>query len=147
MEQLRQDIHDLLAAQHLTVLATEQDGQPYTSLMAYAFSPDLSELIVATSRDTRKHANLLTEARVALLVDSRANNRNDFRGAAALTIVGEAGEAQGEALIRCRQRYLARHPALESFLLAPTTALFVIRVSSYMLVENFQQCRELRLMP
>lgn len=146
-EQLKEDIATLLASQHLAVLATEQDGQPYTSLMAYAGSPDLSEIIVATGRDTRKHANLMAEARVALLVDNRGNGDDDFTTAAALTILGEATEVSGEELPRYRQYYLMRHPSLEPFLLAPTTALFVIRVSSYMLVENFGQCRTLHITP
>ena len=43
-------LHELLASQRSAALATQEGGQPYLSLMAFAATPDLKQLIVATDR-------------------------------------------------------------------------------------------------
>jgi hypothetical protein len=58
-EQLRQKVRTLLDSRIQGVLATQYDRQPYTSLMAFAVTPDLHWIVFATYRATRKHANLL----------------------------------------------------------------------------------------
>ena len=47
---LRDALAELLASQHLAVLATHRDGQPYCSLVGFAASPDLKGLAFATTR-------------------------------------------------------------------------------------------------
>jgi heme iron utilization protein len=135
-------IKELLVRQPLAVLATQGDGQPYTSLMAYAYTKDLRFIVVATAMSSRKHLNILDESRVALLVDDRSNNEEDFQNATALTIVGEACEiAQDEREAYCRI-YLDRHPALETFLTSSATTLLKIAVHKYLLVSKFEDVRE-----
>ena len=41
--------------QYSSVLATDDKGQPYTSLISYAITPDLKRVIFATPKDTRKY--------------------------------------------------------------------------------------------
>lgn len=144
-QKIRTEIAAILESQRLAVLATERNGQPYASLMAFAHTPDLAQLVVATGRATRKHMNLMGESRVSLLIDTRSNREEDFHAAAAITILGNAAEASGTARPSFQQLYLARHPYLESFVAAPTTALFVIQVRHYLLVNRFQHVMELHL--
>ena len=47
-------LHSLFDAQLLAVLATYAGQGPYTSLVAFAASDDLAEVVFATHRDTRK---------------------------------------------------------------------------------------------
>ncbi|SHO47577.1 pyridoxamine 5'-phosphate oxidase family protein [Desulfopila aestuarii] len=138
-----QEISTLLNSQRLAVLATERNGQPYASLMAFAHTPDLTRIVVATGMATRKHTNLLGESRVSLLIDSRTNSEADFHAAVALTIIGDAAETTAQERPHYQQLYLARHPYLEKFLLSPTTALFVIKIRHYLLVNKFQHVMEL----
>ena len=72
-----------LASQRLAVLATHQEGQPHTSLVAFGVTPDLREIVLATPRTTRKFTNLLADDRVALLFDNRSNDPSDFSDAMA----------------------------------------------------------------
>jgi heme iron utilization protein len=102
-------------------------------------------LVVATGRATRKHMNLMGESRVSLLIDTRSNREEDFHTAAAITILGNAAEASDTERSSFQQLYLARHPYLATFIEAPTTALFVIRVRHYLLVNRFQHVMELHL--
>lgn len=142
---IRRHIRHLLRTEQLAVLATQRLGQPYASLMAFASSPDLKTILVATGRATRKYRNLRQEPRVSLLFDNRANNEADFHAASALTAVGRAETASAEESPELQALYLERHPYLEQFLAAPTTILLKIRISHYLLVTRFQTVFELHL--
>ena len=83
-------IGNLLESQRLAVLSTQNHGQPYSNLIAIAATDDLKYLLFATTRATRKYANLMADSRVAVLVDNRQNNPADFTIAAALTALGKA---------------------------------------------------------
>ena len=89
------NILELLASQRLAVLSTQTQGQPYSNLVAFAVTPDLKYLLFATTRATRKFANLLADSRVSLLLDNRTNEEADFAEAAALTVLGQAWEVLG----------------------------------------------------
>lgn len=140
-------VRDLLQSQQLAVLATHNQGQPYASLVAFAATGDLREIYFATSRSTRKYANLTADPRVAMLVDSRSNEVSDFHQAAAATMVGEArevGERERDSISRI---YLSRHPHLEEFVGSPTCALLRVRVRTYFVVSKFQNVMELHIEP
>lgn len=132
----------LLDSQQLAVLATSQQGQPYTSLVAFSFSDDLRRLIFATTRATRKFANLLAEPRVSLLIDNRSHRSSDFREAMALTAFGRASEIIGGEKPAMVADYLGRHPELREFVSAPTCALLQVDVERYALVRRFQDVVE-----
>ena len=135
-------IRHLLDSQQLAVLATQRNGQPYTSLMAYAFTDDLEEVVVATGTSTRKHQNILTDSRVSLLVDNRSNAQEDFHEAIALTIVGSVQEVPDQEFLLYQELYMKRHPYLDSFVQAPSTVLLKIVVYHYLLVSRFQNVME-----
>lgn len=136
------EIKNLLERQLLGVLATQGDGQPHTSLMAYAFTEDLRFIVFATAMSTRKHRNITGESRVALLVDDRSNSGEDFQTAAALTIVGDAFEVGADERDYYHDLYLKRHPSLETFLAAPATVFFKVDVHNYLLVSKFKDVVE-----
>jgi nitroimidazol reductase NimA-like FMN-containing flavoprotein (pyridoxamine 5'-phosphate oxidase superfamily) len=146
-ETLVQQVRELLQSQQLAVLATHHKGQPYASLVAFAAGDDLREIYFATSRTTRKYANLSSDPRVALLVDSRSNEVSDFHRAAAATIVGEAQEVDEREREEVTQRYLLKHPHLEDFVRSPTCAILRVRAQTYYLVSKFQKVMELHIHP
>ena len=132
----------LIATQPLAVLSTDGDGEPYASLVAIASTGDLRYLFFATTRATRKYANVTRNPRVALLVDNRSNRPSDFQDAVAATVLGQAEEISGPDREEGAAVYLAKHPRLEGFLSAPTCALFRVRVERYYLVSRFQSVAE-----
>lgn len=144
-EVIRKQITDLLGSQLLAALSTQRQGQPYSSLIAFAHTDNLATLIFATPRPTRKFTNLVSEPRVSLLVDSRSNNEEDFHAASAVTILGEVSEIAGSREEEYKSLYLTRHPYLENFINSPTTALLKIEVKHYILVNRFQHVMELHL--
>ena len=128
----------LFRSQGLAVLATQGEGQPYANLVACAATPGLCGVLFATNRDTRKFQNLAGEPRVSLLIDNRANHKADFQAAMAATAVGTAVEVTGADLASLRGTYLAKHPDLEDFLVAPACALIRVQVETYYVVQRFQ---------
>ncbi len=138
----REQIHQLLAGQRLAVLSTSEMGRPYASLVAFYFSPDLRFVCFATTRSTRKYANLKNQPQVAFLIDSRSNQEEDFHQAAAVTVIGQSRELDGEERQRAADLYLLRHPYLEEFIEAPTTAFFTVHVEKYIHVSRFQEVFE-----
>jgi len=138
-------LRDLFDSQKLAVLATHSKCQPYANLMAFAVTKDLKNLIVATTRSTRKFANLSADSRVAMLFDNRSNTVRDFRSAITVTATGIAGEVEPRDRKRLQRLYLVKHPHLEDFVTSPNCALVRIRVNTYYIVTRFQNVMELHL--
>ncbi len=124
-------LRQLLTAQRLCVLATQDGGQPYGSLVAFAQSEGISALLFATVRQTRKYTNLSANPRVALIVDSRSNADADFSQALAVTATGSVRELHGEERDRMARVYLAKHPSLVRFIASAETALCRVDVEEY----------------
>ncbi len=146
-DRIRILLRQLLSGQKLAVLSTHHAGQPYASLVAFSFSEDLRFLYFVTPRTTRKFANLEADGRAALLVTSSANRESDFHEAAAVTVIGRAGEIFNQEKHTALAHYLARHPYLEDFARSPSCATLRVCASTYILVKNFQQVMELHLEP
>ncbi len=143
--ELHKEIREILSSQRLAVLATERNGQPYSSLMAFAHSSDLSVIGVATGMATRKHINLLQESRVSLLIDTRTNSEADFHKAAAVTAIGKAELVQEKTNHQLCKIYLDKHPYLDAFLSTPSTSFFKISIQHYLIVNRFQNVMEYHL--
>ena len=146
-DEIRSRLQQLFETQQLAVVATSSEGQPYTSLVAYVASTDLHHLFFITSRATRKYANLQSDPRVSMLINSSTNTDEDFHRAVAVTVVGDAEEWTGEKRQAALATYVAKHPYLEEFALSPSCALICVRVRSFLLVRNFQHVMEWNLQP
>jgi uncharacterized protein YhbP (UPF0306 family) len=126
-------VRHLFASEQLAVLSTHYGGQPYSNLVAFAYTDDLKHLIFVTSRNTRKYDNVSADKRVAVLVDSRRRDTSDFQGVAAITALGTAQEATGGEREELLRVYLAKHPHLEAFANNKSSALIKISISDYII--------------
>jgi nitroimidazol reductase NimA-like FMN-containing flavoprotein (pyridoxamine 5'-phosphate oxidase superfamily) len=142
---MRESLEDLFDSQMLAVLATQCEGEPYTSLIAFAATDDLKHLLFATGRSTRKYANLTRDHRVSLLIDNRSNRAADLRHAMAVTAVGEAREAGAEEKAALGKLLVDKSPGLKEFVNSPTCALLKVRVKTYYAVRRFQNVTEWHL--
>lgn len=138
-------LRELFASQRLAVLSTQHGGRPYGSLVAFDADDDLRRLVFATTRTTRKFANLVADPHVALVIDSRDNREDDFHEAVAVTATGRSREALGSERDQLAARYLGKHPALRGFVESPTCAVVVVAVDTYYLVSRFQNVVELHI--
>ncbi|MEJ2070750.1 MAG: pyridoxamine 5'-phosphate oxidase family protein [Syntrophobacterales bacterium] len=140
--EMREIVQSLLHSQRLAVLSTLMSGRPYSNLIAFAVTDDLRDIFFATTRATRKIANLTAEPRVSLLIDNRSNQETDFGEASAVTVLGTAEEVLGPERDKYLRLYLKKHPYLEDFITAPTCALIRVKVEKYIMVTQFQEVRE-----
>ncbi|WP_448874317.1 pyridoxamine 5'-phosphate oxidase family protein [Desulfobulbus propionicus] len=140
---LQRRLIDLFAEQRLAVLATDSDSGPYTSLVAFAVTPDLSRLVFLTSHATQKFRNIESHPQVAMLIDNRANQPSDFALGLAVTALGTATETQGWAREELLRLLLKRHPDLGDFAAEPTTAVVTVTISRYIAVSRFQEVQVL----
>ena len=147
LTKIKRDLKKLLQSQPLAVLSTQNQGQPYASLIAFASSDDLKSLYFATTRSTRKYANLSGDSRVAVLVDNRSNKASDFRWAMAATATGAAVEMGPGARENVLDLYLTKHPHLNDFVHSPTCALCEIKVRTFFVVTHFQNVVEVHVRP
>lgn len=137
-QQIALQLKALFSSQGLAVVSTHEHGQPYCNLVAFASSEDLKCLVFATTRATRKYANIDEDHRVSFLIDNRSNRVSDFHEAMAVTAVGSAEEVMGPDKDALLKVYLSKHPHLEDFVMSPTCALMQVQVSRYYVVSRFQ---------
>ena len=145
--ELEEMLKGVLASQKLAVIATQKEGQPFTNLVAFVATDDLKHLLFATTRATRKFANLRADNRVALLVDNRRNQASDFSNAVAVTAFGRAAEVEEVEREHFLGLYLGKHGHLKGFATAPTCALVKVDIERYEVVQRFQNVLELRVRP
>ena len=132
-------LKDFDGEEYFAVLATDDAGAPYTSLISYALTPDLKMAIFATPKDTRKYRNILHSAQVALLIDNRSRSKHKLLETEAITIIGTAKHVRkGKKWEELSKIFLKKHPDLEEFLHASTTALIAVQIIQYVHVGHFQ---------
>lgn len=107
-------------------------GSPYSSLVLLAADHDATPLLLLS--DLAQHSrNIAADARVALLVDGTGGLEDPLAGPRA-TLLGEAAKSADE---RQRGRFLARHPAAETYAGFADAHLYRVQVSDAHLVAGF----------
>jgi len=125
------------------VLATESDGQPYTSMIAYALSPGKKGIVFITPQKTTKYKNILKNNRVSLLIDTRLNTEKDYMMAEAMTILGNAFPVRkGEKWSELTKVLIRKHPNLSEIICSPETKLILVKITRCIHVTRFQTVSE-----
>jgi nitroimidazol reductase NimA-like FMN-containing flavoprotein (pyridoxamine 5'-phosphate oxidase superfamily) len=140
---IRDKISELAKEQLFGVLCTQNNEQPYGSMIGFALSNDLKNAVFATPKATRKYRNLTKCQNVALVVNNREKHPSDLMKIQAFTAIGKAEEI----IDYNSQSFLAKmlidkQSYLSEFLESPTPALFRIKIKRYFYVCSFQEVRE-----
>lgn len=144
-ERARRVLRSLFQSRGLAVLATQDGGQPYTSLVAFASDDSLKTLVFVTDRNTRKHRNIMKDQRVSMMVHNSADPVDNFSEAVAVTAIGDASETSGPVLNDLKNLFILKHPALTNFAETPSSALVSVYVKSYIIVEKFEKVSTLEV--
>ncbi len=131
-------IQELIENQYFGVLATENNGTPYTSLIAYASSPDLRYIIFCTPMDTQKCRNIQSNPRVSFFIDDRINSPEELYSTTGLTVIGTAGILEKAEWNEHVAIYRKKHPYMEHFSSEPSSVFVIMSVDRYITVSNFQ---------
>ncbi|MFU8794157.1 MAG: pyridoxamine 5'-phosphate oxidase family protein [Dethiobacteria bacterium] len=139
-EQIEAEIKEIIFNQPFAVLATQGEGQPYTSLISYAASTDLQHLVFATPVQTRKYSQIIKNKRVSLLIDNRSQQPESINLIRAITVTGQARALEKEEEAEQWARLLLnKHSYLAKFVKSNTSGLILIKVVRYFYVRRFQE--------
>jgi uncharacterized protein YhbP (UPF0306 family) len=136
-------IRALVSEEPFAVLCTQGEGQPYGSVVAFAFDRDLQTFVFATPMATRKYRLLSECDRVALVVDNRGRFPDDLMRVGAVTVTGRAQRLEpGPGSAPWSGMLTERHPYMRTFVESPSTALFRVDVVRFLHVTRFQEVRQ-----
>lgn len=126
-EVVRRQIEDLCDREKFGVLATIDDGQPYTASIRFAMTPELDLIVIARSA-TRKAQNAGRHAAVAFQVDNRAVTATDQAAFARASFLGDLRPVPPDSpdFETFKQRYLAKLPESEGFFKNPDVNLYLL---------------------
>jgi len=140
---LKDAIRELVESEPFAVLCTQGNTQPYGSVVAFAFDRSLRYFVFATPIATRKFRLLSECERVALVVDNRGRFPDDMMRVEAITVTGRAQRLEsGPEFEEWASLLEARHPYLQGFVRAPSTALFRVEAIRFLHVTRFQEVRQ-----
>jgi len=126
------------------VIATESHHQPYTNLVSFSSSPDFFHLYFPTRKKTKKFLNITKNPHIAVLIDNRENSPADLSEAITVIALGDAHEVDQDKE-RIKTLLLQKHPTLSGFLSNPDCALIDIHITTYQIVQKFEQVRIIHL--
>ena len=127
------------STQRHAVLATVSESGPYTSLIAFAMTPDMKNIVFATPKTTNKYRHMQQNKDVSLLIDTRKNTDGDYRKAEAVNLIGAAKPVKkGKRWDELSKILIKKHPVLKKFVHAPTTVLILVEVRRRFHVCRFQ---------
>ncbi len=142
IESILEQIKELFKTQRFAVVATSNNGHPYTNIVSFLFSEDLKSILFITNRNTRKYKNITSEPRTSVLVDNRKNSPRDLTDAYSVTILGKSKEVQLDKEAKLK-RFLEAHPYMLNFTKNPDCALIEIVAERFLFVRNFQDVVEI----
>ncbi len=139
--EIQDTIRRVLERNRLAVLATQRNGQPHASLIAFTPLEGLRFLAFATYRDTLKYKSIREDQRVAILIEDREGDARGLDRRLVLTAVGEAIKTPEEDRQAHIVTHLARHPDLERFLSSPECEFVRVAVHAYQVVSDIDDAR------
>jgi nitroimidazol reductase NimA-like FMN-containing flavoprotein (pyridoxamine 5'-phosphate oxidase superfamily) len=136
-------LRQLIGDQFYAVLCTQGQSQPYGSLVAFAVSDDLKQIVFSTPIESRKYRLLTESDQVALVIDSRSISSEDLMKIEAVTATGRARTVPvGPEFEHFAGILVDRHPKLRDFVNSESSALVCIEVNQYFHVGRFQELRQ-----
>lgn len=127
------------------VLSTEGGGQPHTSLIAVTVYNEISSLLFATYKATRKYENITDNKRVAILFDNRSSEIKSSKDITVITAFGFANELNSNVHSKATKTHLLKHPDLKDFLESPECTLFEVKVDAYQIVKGIESVEWLNI--
>jgi nitroimidazol reductase NimA-like FMN-containing flavoprotein (pyridoxamine 5'-phosphate oxidase superfamily) len=138
---IQDTIRRVLERNRLAVLATQLNGQPHASIIAFTPLEGLQFLAFATYRDTLKYKSIREDRRVAILIEDREGDARGSDRRLVLTAVGEAIETREEDRHAHIVKHLEQHPDLEKFLSSPDCEFVRVAVHAYQVVSDIDDVR------
>lgn len=133
-------IKSMLQSQVQGVLATVTAcHRPATALMAFAVSPDLGTVFLASSVSARKAVSMIERPHVSMLWDNRTGNVSDHSGGLLVTARGMSILLEGERADEGRDLFREKNPNMSQFLDSESVGIFGVSVEAYEVVLGYER--------
>lgn len=140
---IHQSISQLLASQMQGVLGSSSlNGDVALHLMAYAFTSSLSDIYLASFKDTLKVTNMLHNSRVSWLWDNRTGSSQDHIEGYSLNAVGVAKQLVGKEYHAAEELLLDRNDSLSAMLADARAVIFAVDVKKYSWIQGYSEVRD-----
>lgn len=135
----------LVRTRTTAALGTLHDGAPFVSMVPYAIAPDGAGLLIHVSRLAAHTKDMISDARVSLLIAEAEGGETSALALARVTVQGEAQAISGESAQRAAHRaaYVDRFPDSQPMFGFADFSLFIIRPVSARFVAGFGQAHSL----
>jgi heme iron utilization protein len=141
--EIAQSLRSLLETQRIASLGTLHQGEPYVSMVPFAFLPGGSGFVIHVSQLAAHTKDMLAHPRVSLLVIAPQSPDVPPQALARATIQGDAIQCAepmpGHA--EAKQAYLSRFPHSATMFELSDFSLFAIRPRSIRFVGGFAQAK------
>jgi nitroimidazol reductase NimA-like FMN-containing flavoprotein (pyridoxamine 5'-phosphate oxidase superfamily) len=131
-------IKELIQHKDTCVLATVSGQEPHCSLMSYITDEDCRKIYMISLRGSKKYRNMVNNASVSLLIDTREDDVGRKReNIKALTVRGNFQHIGDETKRRkILEKLLERHPNLKDFVGSTELEVFQVNTKSVQLLEG-----------
>ena len=137
-QSVREELGRMIHEQYYAVLATDQEGQPQTNLVAFICSDDLKYIVFITPRGSQKYRNIINNPLISLFIDNRTNGSADIFRATGVSVHGKCRILDEDDRQVWRDRYVLKHPDLSQFIADPENVMIGVDVHRYIVVNRFQ---------
>jgi len=129
---------ELIQQKDTCVLATVSGAEPHCSLMSYVTDEDCRKIYMISLRGSKKYANMMNNASVSLLIDTRKYDIGRTReNIKALTVKGNFQHIGDETKKRkVLEKLLESHPNLKDFTGSAELEVFQVNTKSVQLLEG-----------
>ncbi|ARN75480.1 pyridoxamine 5'-phosphate oxidase family protein [Oceanicoccus sagamiensis] len=136
---MKEKVASLLREQVQCVLATQGEQEIALHLMAYAFSPDLAQVYLASLEPTQKVKNMRGNPAVTLHWDNRTGNNADHSKGFAVSAFGRSNELKADAAQSATALLRNRNATLSALLDNAQAVVFAIDIHRYQWVEGYTE--------
>jgi nitroimidazol reductase NimA-like FMN-containing flavoprotein (pyridoxamine 5'-phosphate oxidase superfamily) len=139
-----EQIKNIISSERLSVLATDDNGIPHTSLIGFLLDDDLKNLYFFTSSNTKKYKNIENNPKVSLLIDNRDIFLDKTYLITSVTVLGHATIIK-KPIIEVVENFLKIHREFKDFIKSDFTVLVKIVISRYIVVNRLKEVIEIKI--
>ena len=127
---------------HFCVLSTSKNNLPNSSLMLYLSNEEGDTLYMVTRKGSLKHANVVENPEVSLLIDTRENIKTSYSSVRALTAYGTAsiiGDQEEESALF--SLLTEKHPDLSVFSRMKDACIIKVTVKKFLYLDGIEDAK------
>jgi len=140
------NVKKILLDNNLCVLCTCNEDSPDSSLMLYMCDDACTKMYMLTLKEGTKYSNIINNANVSLLIDTRDRIQDKGTQIQALTINGEASIVEDkDGSMKAIDKLLQKHDKLENLASNKNVCVIEISIKDVIFLESVENAHYISL--